>query len=130
MKINKFWIALTWFLAVAWINEAQAQTKSNTNQELCENFSPKKNNTITIRNKKDLPKEITDHEEFINTNNRPVFSDRINKALLFYINLRNEIAEPNGSLYSLKKEFDSIPKDDLQYIRKRGAVPVLKKYLK
>ena len=73
--------------------------------------------------------DIIHNEDFINTNNRPFFSDRINKALGFYINLRNEIAEPNGSLYSLKKEFDSIPKEELQYIRKRGAVPVLKKYL-
>ena len=66
MKLNKFWIALTWFLAVAWVNEAKAQTKVywNTQEELYENLWQ---NETLIRNKADL-KEIVSHDEFINTN--------------------------------------------------------------
>ena len=71
---------------------------------------------------------IIHNEDFINTSTRPNYSKHISEALMFYINLRNEIAEPEGSLYTLKQEFDSIPKDDLLYIKKSGAAPILKKY--
>ena len=71
---------------------------------------------------------IIHNEDFTNTSTRPNYSKHISDALTFYINLRNEIAEPNGSLYTLKKEFDSIPKDDLLYIKQSGATPVLNKY--
>ena len=66
MKLNKFWIALTWFLAVAWINESQAQTKVywNTQNELYEAIWP---NETLVRNKANL-QEIVSHDEFINTN--------------------------------------------------------------
>ena len=64
MKINKFWIALAWFLAVAWIHEAQAQKKMySKNGELCQVLW---SNEVVIRNKENL-KEITSHEEFIKT---------------------------------------------------------------
>ena len=71
---------------------------------------------------------IIHNNEFVNTKEHPHYSEHIDKALKFYINLRNEIAESKGSLYTLKKEFDSIPKEKLQYIKTSGAVPVLKKY--
>ena len=66
MKINKFWVALTWFLAIAWINETLAQKNvySNTKNELCETLWP---NETLVRNKESL-KETTNHDEFINTN--------------------------------------------------------------
>ena len=67
-KINKYiLIGATALSLWIWTNDIKAQT-ADTNQKICENFSPQENNTVTIRNKKDLPKEITDHEEFINTN--------------------------------------------------------------
>ena len=71
MKINKFWLILAWSIAVTWINKVQAQTQTNVNktqQEICENFSPKKTNTLIIRDKEHLPEEITNHEYFIKTN--------------------------------------------------------------
>lgn len=71
---------------------------------------------------------VIHNDEFVNTKEHPHYSEHIDKALKFYINLRNEIAESKGSLYTLKKEFDNIPKDKLQYIKTSGAVPVLKKY--
>ena len=69
MKLNKFWIALTWFLAVAWINEAQAQVKNNTTQDLSENFS--KNKYIIVND--DLPEKIESHEDFITTRIDKIF---------------------------------------------------------
>lgn len=72
--------------------------------------------------------DIIHNEEFVNTKERQHYSNRIDKALKFYINLRNEISEPTGSLHALKLEFDNIPKDDLLYIKNSGATPVLKKY--
>ena len=72
--------------------------------------------------------EIIHNDDFVNTKERPHYSEHIDCALKFYINLRNEVAEPTGSLYSLKKEFDDTPRENLQYIKESGAVPVLKKY--
>lgn len=71
---------------------------------------------------------IIHNEDFVNTTGRPHYSERIDNALQFYINLRNEIAEIKGSLFKLKREFDGIPKEELQYIKKRGAVPIINKY--
>ncbi len=71
---------------------------------------------------------VIHNEDFVNAKEHPNYSERIDNALKFYINLRSEITEPQGALYALKKEFDSIPKDKLQYIKTSGAVPVLKKY--
>ena len=72
--------------------------------------------------------DIIHNDSYLNTCARIHYGGRIANALLFYTNLRNEITEPNGSLYSLKREFDSVPKEDLLYIKESGAVPVLKKY--
>lgn len=71
--------------------------------------------------------EIIHNEDFVNTKERKHYTARIDHALEFYINLRNEVSEPSGSLYALKKEFDNIPKEELEYIKESGAVPVLKK---
>lgn len=68
---------------------------------------------------------IIHNEDFINTKDRISFSANVDRALGFYINLRNEISEKSGSLYSLKQEFDLIPKNKLKSIRESGAVPVL-----
>lgn len=73
--------------------------------------------------------DIIHNEEFVNTKNREHYSENIDKALEFYVNLRNEISEKSGSLYQLKAEFDAIPKAQLQYIRESGAVPVLDFYM-
>lgn len=45
----------------------------------------------------------------------------INEALKFYVNLRDDITAPKGSLYALKKEFDALPKHDLNYIKNSFA---------
>lgn len=68
------------------------------------------------------------NEEFINTRERESYSENVDRALSFYINLRNEISERNGSLYNLKREFDAIPKKELASIRESGAVPILNIY--
>ena len=124
MKLNKFWLALAWFLTVSWINEAQAQAKNNTIQDLCENFSPKKDNTITIRNKKDLPKEITDHEEFISTNVYELIMiywkkralDLINQHMLIEI---NKFREENGKApLELSPKLQKLSQNRTEYLFK------------
>lgn len=66
MKLNKFWIALAWFLAVAWINEAQAQRQFDSrSQDLAQVLKP---NETFVRNKDFLPEKIENHEEFMTTN--------------------------------------------------------------
>ena len=67
--------------------------------------------------------------DFVNTKERPHYSEHIDCALKFYINLRNEVAEPTGSLYSLKKEFDDTPRENLQYIKDPEQIARLKKLL-
>ncbi len=69
-------------------------------------------------------------EEFVNTKDKKHYGENLDKALMFYINLRNEVRESTGFLYSLKKEFDNLPKEELLYLKQTGAVPVLKKYKK
>ncbi len=48
---------------------------------------------------------------------------------MFYTNLRDELEETKGSLYSLKKEFDSLPDEEIKYLKQTGAVPVLKRFI-
>lgn len=71
---------------------------------------------------------IIHNEDFINTRDRISYNTNVDNALSFYINLRNEISDRNGSLYNLKEEFDAIPKKELTSIRESGAVPVLDIY--
>jgi hypothetical protein len=52
--------------------------------------------------------------------------DRVKYALSFYRNRRDDIADPKGELYALKQEFDSIPKESLEYI-KNSFVGVIKR---
>ena len=73
--------------------------------------------------------EIIHNNEFVSIK-QTHYGKNIDEALKFYVNLRDEITEPTGTLFRLKKEFDSIPKNNLLYIKNRGAVPVLEKYLK
>lgn len=44
-------------------------------------------------------------------------SERVNHALSFYRNLRNEVSEKTGKLFTLKKEFDALSRKDLEYIK-------------
>lgn len=90
MKINKFWLILAWSLAVAWINETQAQVKNSTTQDLSENFS--KNKYIIVND--DLPEKIESHEDFITTRIDKIFKlywkekalELINEHMLIEIN--------------------------------------------
>ena len=49
------------------------------------------------------------------------YGERLNHALTFYINMRNEITSPSGKFYDLKKEFDALPKKDTEYIKNSFA---------
>lgn len=71
---------------------------------------------------------VTHNEEFINTKERESYSENVDNALSFYINLRSEISDSKGSLFKLKEEFDSLPKEELDSIRKSGAAPILDIY--
>ena len=65
--MNKFWLVTVWILAISWINtelQAQKRVYSTKNNELCNTLWQ---NETLVRNRENL-KEITDHEEFINTN--------------------------------------------------------------
>lgn len=56
------------------------------------------------------------------------YNEHINNAFKFYINLRDELEGTKGSLYMLKREFDSLPDEEIKYLKQTGAVPVLKKF--
>lgn len=55
---------------------------------------------------------------------------RVKFALSFYRNRRDEVAKENGELHSLKKEFDALPKDSLEYIKNSfaGTIKFKRKY--
>lgn len=59
-------------------------------------------------------------ENFTQPDSSADYGERVNYALSFYKNYRDDISESDGSLYSLKKEFDSIPKAELNYIKTSG----------
>ncbi len=42
---------------------------------------------------------------------------RVQYALSFYRNRREDVAKEDGELYKLKKEFDALPKNSLEYIK-------------
>lgn len=86
--------------------------------------------SINSLNKKELDYffNIIHNDDFINTKDRPSYNDNVDNALKFYINLRNEISEKRGSLYKLKKEFDSLSKEKTESIRDSAAAPVLNIY--
>ena len=54
------------------------------------------------------------------------YSENVNNALRFYANLRNDVQNHGGMLYELKREFDALPKKDIEYI-KDIRIPVLKR---
>lgn len=72
---------------------------------------------------------ITHSSDFSNGDKRDSISPRIDKALSFYINLRNAVAKPEGSLYKLKQEFDKLPKEELIHIKKNENHRILKIYM-
>lgn len=65
MKLNKFWIALTWFLAVAWLNETQAQQYVYRNRDNIHDILilPDKNAQENFNDTIETP--VT-HEDFMN----------------------------------------------------------------
>ena len=57
---------LAWSLAIAWINETQAQRQFDSrSQDIAQVLKP---NETFVRNKEFLPEKIENHEEFIKTN--------------------------------------------------------------
>lgn len=57
---------------------------------------------------------------------------RIKHALSFYRNRRDDVAKEKGELYSLKKEFDTLPKESLEYIKNSfaGTIKFKRRYNK
>lgn len=55
---------------------------------------------------------------------------RVKYALSFYRNRRDDVAKESGELYSLKKEFDALPKDSIEYIKDSfaGTIKFKRKY--
>lgn len=49
------------------------------------------------------------------------YGNNVNHALKFYVNMRNEITDPFGTLKDLKDEFDRLPKEHLEYIKNSFA---------
>ena len=48
--------------------------------------------------------------------------ERVNSALKFYRNYRDEISKEKGELYNLKVEFDLLEKDEIEYIKESRIV--------
>lgn len=73
---------------------------------------------------------IIHDKDFSSTLANEQTSDRVNFALSFYRNRRDDIAKPKGELYELKKEFDALPKDELEYIKNTfvGVIKRKRKY--
>lgn len=55
---------------------------------------------------------------------------RVKHALSFYRNRRDDVAKEKGELYTLKKEFDTLPKESLEYIKNSfaGTIKFKRKY--
>lgn len=54
------------------------------------------------------------------------YTERVNHALRFYANFRDEVQDKDGKFYALKKEFDALPKSELAYI-KEAHLPIIKR---
>lgn len=60
---------------------------------------------------------IIHDKDFTQPNKNDDYGDSINETLKFYVNLRDDIMNPEGSLWSLKQEFNALPKEELDYIK-------------
>ena len=69
---------------------------------------------------------IIHSKDFAQTKEHPNFGANVNRALGFYVNLRDAISKSNGELYKLKQEFDSLPKEEIEYIKTRRLQPLNK----
>lgn len=74
---------------------------------------------------------IIHDKDFNPSNNNQVVPKRVNFALSFYRNRRDDISNPNGELYYLKQEFDALPKKDVEYIKDSfvGIIKHKRKYV-
>lgn len=54
---------------------------------------------------------------FTSWNGEKTASTKVNRALAFYKNLRNDVSEETGELYELKRTFDGLSKEDIAYIK-------------
>lgn len=84
-------------------------------------------NSLSINEQQEFFSIIHDKDFNPSSINESV-SENIRYALSFYQNRRNEIANPKEELFSLKKEFDAIPKDQLEYIKDYCAGVIKRKY--
>ena len=74
------------------------------------------------KEEKDLLFSIIHGEGFSSWDGAYTSNERVNSTLEFYRNLRNEISDKEGRLYNLKKEFDLLGKDKIEYIKNSGIV--------
>lgn len=71
---------------------------------------------------RDLLFSITHGDGFSSWDGTKTSCERVNSALKFYRNYRDEISKEKGELYNLKKEFDLLKKDEIGYIKNSGIV--------
>ena len=95
-----------------------------------------KNHPYSIKNWADTMNDLTKEERtcVYSIIHSPSFSQadknesrytlRINNALKFYCNFRNDVQNEGGMFYELKCQFDSLPKEEIEYIKNNG-IPVI-----
>lgn len=86
-------------------------------------------NSMTY-NEQQLFFSIIHDSDFGSQNISEELPTRVKFALSFYRNRRDDVAKENGELYILKKEFDALPKDLLNYIKNScaGTIKFKRKY--
>ncbi|MBD5232251.1 MAG: hypothetical protein HDS66_08905 [Bacteroidales bacterium] len=81
-------------------------------------------NAMTVK-EQELFFSILHDKNFNASNIDKSLPNRIVNALSFYKNRRDDIAKEGGELYALKKEFDSLPKEQLNYIKESFAGTII-----
>ena len=77
-------------------------------------------NALSLQNYVLLETEKTCFIEYLNSEDDGAPQHTFIEELKpFYVNLRDQIVNPNGSLYELKKEFDSLSKKEKEDILER-----------
>lgn len=74
---------------------------------------------------------IIHDKDFNPSNYNRVVPIRVQFALSFYRNRRDDISDPDGELYELKQEFDALPEKDIEYIKDSfvGIIKHKRKYI-
>lgn len=81
-------------------------------------------NAMTV-NEQELFFSILHDKDFNPADIEDGIPERVYTALSFYKNRRDDVAKEGGELYTLKKEFDSLPKEQLDYIKDSFAGTII-----